>query len=194
VDIDLYRPRPRDPSPWPDSPLKIAAMIRPESPYREPLKTMQLLRNTSLKYKGEVEIVLFGTPFENPAFQELPHDFPSKLYGVLTPEQVANLLSQSDIFLDYSSQQAMGLTAMEAMACGCAVLVPQFGGASSYAVDGQNSLVVDMSSFENVWMAMQRLIDDENLRTKLQRNAVHDICSFFPEKAAANMLKVLFNR
>ena len=192
VDIDLYRPRPHQTALWPNGPLKIAAMIRPESPYREPFKTMQLLHKTSQKYKGEVEIHLFGTPYENPAFQELPHEFPWKLYGVLSPEQVANLLSQADIFIDYSSHQAMGLTAMEAMACGCAVIVPQHGGASSYAVHERNCLVTDTSSFEHVWIAMQHLIDDEKLRTNLQRNAIHDICSYFPEQAAINILNVLF--
>jgi GT2 family glycosyltransferase/glycosyltransferase involved in cell wall biosynthesis/SAM-dependent methyltransferase len=193
VDIDLYRPRPRKTPLWPDSPLRIASMIRPESPYREPLKTMQLLHKTSQKYKGEVEIVLFGTPAENPAFQKLPHDFPWKLYGILSPEQVSNFLSQVDIFVDYSSHQAMGLTAMEAMACGCAVIVPQYGGASSYAKNEQNSLVVDSSAFENVWIALQHLIDDEKLRNKVRRNAIHDICTYFPEQAALNMLNHLFN-
>ncbi len=192
VDIDLYRPRPRNAPLWPNGPLRITAMIRPESPYREPLKTMELLHKATQKYRGEVEINLFGTPHDNSGFQQLPHDFPWKLYGVLNPAQVANLLSQTDIFIDYSSHQAMGLTAMEAMACGCAVIVPQYGGVSSYAVHEQNSLVVDTSAFDNVWGALQRLIEDEKLRSHLKRNAIHDICSYFPERAALNILNVLF--
>ena len=169
-------------------------MIRPESPYREPLKTMQLLRKISQKYKGEVEILLFGTPIEDPDFLKFPQDFPWKLFGILAPDQVANLFSQSDIFVDYSTHQAMGLAAMEAMACGCAVIVPQHGGASSYAVHEQNSLIVDTASLENVYLALQRLIDDEKLRNTLQHNAVHDICTYFPEHAALNMLRTLFLR
>lgn len=194
VDIDLYRPRPHNTPQWPNGPVRIAAMIRPESPYREPLKTMQLLHKTSQKYKGEVEIILFGTPHENPAFQRLPHNFPWKLYGILSPEQIANLLNQVDIFVDYSSHQAMGLTAMEAMACGCAVIVPQHGGATSYAVHERNSLIIDTSSFENVWVALQRLIDDEKLRHNLRHNAIYDICAYFPERSALNILNVLFER
>jgi GT2 family glycosyltransferase/SAM-dependent methyltransferase len=192
VDIDLYRPRPRNSPVWPDGPLHVAAMIRPESPYREPLKTMQLLDKAYRKYKGEIEITLFGTSFENPAFQRLPHDFPWKLYGTLKPEQVANLLGQADIFIDYSSHQAMGLTAMEAMACGCAVIVPQHGGTSSYAIHEKNCLLVDTSSFENIWLALQRLIDDDKLRKYLRSNAIYDICSFYPEQSALNILSTLF--
>ncbi len=193
VNIDLYRPRPRTLPVWPIGPLRITAMIRPESPYREPLKTMELLHKASQKYKGEVEINLFGTPFNNTGFQDLPHDFPWKLYSVLSPAQVANLLSQTDIFVDYSSHQAMGLTAMEAMACGSAVIIPQYGGVSSYAVHEQNSLVVDTSAFDNVWVALQRLIEDEKLRNYLQLNGIHDICNYFPERAAYNILKAIFH-
>ena len=194
VDIDLYCPRPRKASVWPDGPLRIAAMIRPESPYREPLKTMQLLRQAQRKYRGEVEILLFGTTQDNPAFQRLPHDFSWKLYGLLRPEQVANLLSQTDIFVDYSSHQAMGLTAMEAMACGCAVIVPQHGGVQSYAVHEKNALITDTSSLDNVWHTLQRLVDDEKLRLSLQRNAIYDICAYYPERAALNILHTLFGK
>ena len=193
VDIALNRPRVSQLPTWPEGPIRIAAMIRPESPYREPLKTMQLLYQAWQKYHGEVEIQLFGTTYDNPAFSQLPHDFSWKLYGLLRPEQVANLLGQTDIFVDYSSQQAMGLTAMEAMACGCAVIVPQFGGAGSYAVHEQNSLVVDTSKFEHVWDALKRLVEDQTLREKLRRNAIYDICWFFPEQAALNILNTLFN-
>lgn len=192
VDIDLYRPRPRTTPTWPNGPIKVTAMVRPESPYREPLKTMQLLSHASAKYKGEVEINLFGTPIDNPAFQALPVNFPWKQYGVLSPSQVANLLSQSDIFIDYSSHQAMGLTAMEAMACGCAVIVPQEGGASSYAVHERNSLIVDSSSFDQMWTALQQLIENEELRSRLRRGAIYDICAYYPERAAVNILDALF--
>ncbi len=153
---------------------------------------MQLLKINSRKYKGGVENIIFGTRFEDQLFLDLPHHFPCKLYGILIPEQVATLLNQVDIFIDYSSQQAMGLTAMEAMACGCAVIVPQHGGASSYAVHERNSLVVDTSAFENVWSSLQRLVDDEKLRNHLQHNAIHDICAYFPERAALNILKTVF--
>jgi len=192
IDIDLYRPRPHKIPKWPYGPIRVVAMIRPESAYREPLKTMQLLKINSRKYKGGVENIIFGTRFEDQLFLDLPHHFPCKLYGILIPEQVATLLNQVDIFIDYSSQQAMGLTAMEAMACGCAVIVPQHGGASSYAVHERNSLVVDTSAFENVWSSLQRLVDDEKLRNHLQHNAIHDICAYFPERAALNILKTVF--
>ncbi len=192
VDIDLYRPRPQTNPRLPNSSLRVGAMIRPESHYREPDKTMRLLNETYRKYKGEVDILLFGARSDDPNFLTLRHNFPWKSYGILSTGQVANLLNQVDIFIDYSSHQAMGLTAMEAMACGCAVVVPQKGGVTSYAQHEKNSLVIDTSDYENMWSAMQRLIEDEKMRNKLQYNAIKDICAFFPEQSALNILRALF--
>src|SRR4030042_2871841 len=73
VDIDLYRPRPQSNACWPGGPLRIAAMIRPDSQYRQPDKTMRLLDETYRKYKGEVELLLFGARSDDPNFLTLQH-------------------------------------------------------------------------------------------------------------------------
>jgi hypothetical protein len=39
------------------------------------------------------------------------------LAGVLNQKQISNLLNQVDIFVDFSTYQAMGLTGLEAMSC-----------------------------------------------------------------------------
>ncbi len=191
-DLDLYRPRPIKEPDWPYRPIRISAMVRPESPYREPHKTMQLLKDISDAYGSRVEIHIFGTDAKNPDFLTLPINFNWKCYGVLIQEQVANLLNHVDIFVDYSSHQAMGLTALEAMSCGCAVVVPENGGATSFALHEKNSIVVDTSSYENVLKGVKHLIEDDRLRTTIQRNAIYDVCSYFPERAALNILDVLF--
>ncbi len=193
VNIDLFRPRPRSGPEWPDRPIRIAAMIRTTTPYRGPKLTMELLRQASRRYGGRIEIVVFGTSLGDSGFAELPRDFAWSFAGVLTQEQVAHLLNEVDIFVDFSSHQAMGLTALEAMACGAAVIVPERGGAISFARHEENSLVVDTSSREACWRALQCLIEDHHLRSRLQRNALVEIPSFFPERPAFNILNALFD-
>jgi glycosyltransferase involved in cell wall biosynthesis len=139
-----------------------------------------------------VEIVLFGADLEDPAFGALPHDFPWTLTGVLTQKQVARLFNEVDIFVDFSSHQAMGLTALEAMACGVAVIVPEYGGATTFARHGENSLVVDTTSRAACWQALHRLIEDDALRSRLQRAAIHDVAQLFPERSAFDILQTLF--
>jgi len=193
LNIDLFRTRPRSGPEWPDRPIRIAAMIRATTPYRAPKVTMELLQEASRRYGAKVEIMIFGTSLDDPRFAELRRDFAWNLAGVLTRKQVARLLNDVDIFVDFSSRQAMGLTALEAMACGVAVIVPERGGAVSFARHEENSLVVDTSSPEACWRALKRLVEDHHLRSRLQRNALVEICDFFPERPAFNILNALFD-
>ncbi len=175
------------------APIRITAMIRPSSPRRGPRLTMEILRRLSHHYGERVAITLFGVSPADPGFADLPQDFDWQLAGMLETERVAALLGATDIFVDFSTYQAMGLTALEAMACGAAVIVPQKGGAGSFARDGENALVVDTSSAEACWRALRSLVDDEHLRARLRANAIRDACAFFPERAAFNILTVLFD-
>jgi len=136
--------------------------------------------------------MLFGTEVDDPAFGELPHNFSWNLAGVIGPHKVANFLNELDIFVDYSSHQAMGLTAMEAMACGVAAIVPIEGGAATFARHEDNCLLVDTSSPEDCWQALVRLVDDQHLRANIQKNAMHDMPRYFPERPALEILKVIF--
>jgi O-antigen biosynthesis protein len=192
LDLDLFRPRPNSQKIVENRPLRVAAMVRPESPYREPEKTMQLLKKAFQHYGKQIEPVIFGTTFENPEFKNLTHDFYWQLYGIIPSKKVASLLNTADIFVDYSSHQAMGLTALEAMATGCAVIVPSAGGAVEFCKHEHNALVADASSFEDVWQSVRKLIDDDKLRKSLQSHAIYDVCQYYPEKAAYNILMCLF--
>ncbi len=193
VNTCVFRPRPRVEPHWPKRPLRIAAMIRPRSLYRAPMLTMELLRQASERYRKEVEIVLFGTTPDEPGFAALPRDFSWKLAGLLNQRQVARLMNEVDIFVDFSSHQAMGLTAMEAMASGVAVIVPRQGGTACFALHEENSLVVDTLSTEACWQALRRLIEEDALRAQLQRNALFGICDYYPERPAFNILSALFD-
>jgi len=172
--------------------VRITAMIRPSSPRRSPRLTMKILRRLSHHYGERVAITLFGVSPTDPGFADLPQDFDWQLAGMLETERVAALLGNSDIFVDFSTWQAMGLTALEAMSAGNAVIVPEAGGAASFARHGENALVVDTSDSEVCWRALRSLVDDEHLRARLRNNAIQDACAFFPERAAFNILTVLF--
>jgi hypothetical protein len=73
------------------------------------------------------------------------------------------------------------------------VIVPENGGATSYARHERNCLVVDTSSPAQCWEALNRLIRSTDLKTQLSRHAIKDICDYFPERAALNILNVLFD-
>jgi glycosyltransferase involved in cell wall biosynthesis len=192
IDTDLFRPRPCPDSLSSGRPIRIAAMIRPSSERRSPRMTMDILRHASKMYSAKLEFLLFGCDFFDPGFALLPMDFPWRLAGELRPAQIANLLNQSDIFVDYSVFQGLGATALESMSCGLATIVPSHGGTSAFAKHEENCLVVDTQDQNACFSALQRLIEDDGLRHKLQMNAISTGVKFFPELPAYNILKALF--
>jgi glycosyltransferase involved in cell wall biosynthesis len=168
-------------------------MVRANSPYRAPKLTMSVLRDIYWRYGSWVEILVFGMDKDDPDVNWLPTEFSWKLAGVLSPRQVANYINELDIFADFSSHQAMGLTALEAMACGVAVIVPFNGGATEFAVNGENALVIDTTSEQKCLNSVARLVEDQPLREKIQRNALSSASQYFPERPALEILKALFH-
>ena len=194
VNIDLFRPRKENSLP---KKLAITAMIRPSSLRRAPEMTIKILRQIKLEFADYVDIGIFGCDPEKEEisqrfFDTNPLDFPCVNYGELSPEQTAALLAQTDIFADFSTFQAMGLTGMEAMASGCAVILPVYGGAATFARHRENSLVIDTLNEEVCYESLKELVVDYELRTQLSRQAYRDMCHYYPEKSAFCFLKALF--
>jgi glycosyltransferase involved in cell wall biosynthesis len=145
------------------------------------------------EYLQDVNILLFGTDSLEEHGSLFQLDFEWQLAGKLTQLQVANLLSQSDIFVDFSTHQAMGLTALEAMACGCAVIVPHHGGAIEFVRDRENGLVVSTITQEACYQQLQNLVENDYLRQRAQLAGLRTVSKFFPEKAGFNILRNLFS-
>lgn len=189
VEVDLFRPR-RERS---GERVVIAAMVRPYSSYRAPEATMRILSRIKAAYPDECEILTFGVDPADPSFQRLKPEVPIAHLGKLSSPQLATVFDQIDVFADFSTYQAMGLTAMEAMACGAAVIVPAAGGATEFARHEFNALVVDTSKELQCYSALERLLEDEALRRELGENALVDVQQFFPERAAYELLSALFD-
>jgi GT2 family glycosyltransferase/glycosyltransferase involved in cell wall biosynthesis len=166
----------------PDGPVRIAAMIRPRTPRRQPVLTLDVLSDLAAARPDDVEIATFGCPAESiDAFGRTP---PGHHLGLLTRDQVADLLKRTDIFLDASTYQAFGRTAIEAMACGCAPIVPRIGGAPQFVNHRENGLLVDTLRPEAVAEALDELTGDPTLRRNLQRAAVAEARGYSTLRAA----------
>jgi len=191
VDIDLFRPRPRNKYTQ-SRRIYIGAMIRPSTPRRCPLQTMNILRDVRRQHKDRVKIIIFGCTRNELSSLNFLKDFAYHHVDVLNRKDLAFLINELDIFVDFSSYQAMGLTALEAMACGAAVIVPHNGGSKEFVNHELNGLVVDTLSENSCLKALNRLIVDDELRIKLGKQALRDACQFSPERAAYNTLMALF--
>ncbi len=175
----------------------ITAMIRPNTKRRGPQMTFDVLRKLKIEFGDKVSIRIFGADPEHDLYSKLffakqKKDFKYINYGLTSPELTARILAESDIFLDLSEFQAMGLTAMEAMACGCATIVPKNGGTDCFAKDQINSFVIDTLNFEECLNHAKKLVIDRNLREKLGQQAYRDMAELYPEKVAEKFLDVIF--
>lgn len=184
--------QPRGGSDAGSGPVRILAMVRPESPRRAARLTVDVLNRLVQRHGARVQATVFGTDLAG--YESLGESNFRRIrrYGKLRPEQCALLFAGQDIFLDFSQFQAMGLTAMECMASGCAVVVPERGGSGAFAFHEQNALLADTSNPESCFEAANRLLEDAALRNRLRMEAVASMPGYFPERAAGKLLDAVF--
>ena len=196
VDIDLFRPRKMFPN---KTGTVVSAMIRPETTRRSPKLTLEILNEIAVRYGDRVAIYVFGSdPNQSSidkAFWDSNYKNPQIInLGKLDKYKMASLLSETDIFADFSLFQAMGLTALEAMACGCCVIAPKNGGCAEFINENVNGFLVDTTDKNACMLTMCRLIDDYDLLCKTSYRAIRDACAFYPEKCVFNFLEACFEQ
>ncbi len=187
LDTDLYHPPAHDTRQA--GVVHIVAMVR-MTPNRAPRETMDLLRTIQLRYPRKVKVSIFGNNPGSAEFRAMPQDFAFENHGVLIREQVAELLKTADIFVDMSKFQGFGRTGLEAMAVGCATLLPTRGGVHEYARHRENALVVDTENMQECEAALDELVRDETLRESLARAGMVTAARYDTRSAAISELLV----
>lgn len=159
IDTDFYRP----------------------NPSRTFSGTILLVGNPHLKFKGFLfalqvleKVWALGGRFQvrwacqtKPTVQNVP--FPIEYY-VLPPQEVlADLYREADIFLFTSLYESFPMPPFEAMASGLPVVATDCGGIHTYAVPGENILLVGQGDVDAAASAVLTLLQDEELRSRLSR-------------------------
>jgi GT2 family glycosyltransferase/glycosyltransferase involved in cell wall biosynthesis/polysaccharide pyruvyl transferase WcaK-like protein len=170
-----------------DGRVRVAAMIRPSTPYRGAERTLRTLRALQSQ-NAHVELCLFGATDDERAQLADANRAGEHWHGRLTREGVADLLRACDVFVDLSDYQAFGRTGLEAMACGAAVVLPSDGGAREFAEDEVNALLVDTRDEAACHEAVARLVNDSELRYTLSEAALETAGKYSIEAAARSEL------
>jgi glycosyltransferase involved in cell wall biosynthesis len=117
------------------------------------------------------------------------------LAGELTPKQVIERLRLCDLFCIPSFSEGLPVSMMEAMAVGVPVVATSIAGIPELAVDGQTALTVPPANPEALAHSLRRLATDDELRSRLARNArsrveqMHDL-----NRNAAQLLRLFQQR
>lgn len=170
IDGDVYSTAGRRPADG--GRVRVAAMIRPRTPRRQPAMTLDVLSDLVEQAGADVEVVTFGCKPEDIA--ALGRRAPGDHRGILTRQQVADVLRSSDVFLDASTYQAFGRTALEAMACGCTAVVPRAGGARQFTSHRENGMLVDTADRRAIAATTMELVRDRDLRERLRDEAARE--------------------
>jgi len=106
----------------------------------------------------------------------------------VSDEELLNYYCGAKVLAHPSLYEGFGFTPLEAMACGCPVVVSNIS--SLPEVCGDAAYYVDPYNVENIAEGMAKVLIDENLRNTLVQNGFERIKLFNWEKAAKDALKV----
>ena len=176
--------------------LRILAMIRVSCERRQPKLTAQVMHRLKRRFGTRLELFSFGSSDAELIAHGIRPGRSFTNLGRLTPEQVSEQLRQSQLFLDASQFQAMGLTALEAMACGCVVIGPQQGGFRELAQPSQHeytarAICADTLDVEAIVEAVNELVLSPKKLNSLAEKAMQ-VSELQPIYAAERILNLLF--
>jgi GT2 family glycosyltransferase len=173
--------------------LRLLAMIRVSCQRRQPQLTARILHQLKRKYRHRLDIVCFGSSTAELMANGIRPGRSFTNLGRISSQEVAKQLQSSHLFLDASSFQAMGLTALEAMASGCVVIGPQHGGFQPLAStsNSQRAIAVNTLCEADIISEIDQLINDQTKLNQLSEQAM-TVNELQPLYAAEAILHVLF--
>ncbi len=91
-----------------------------------------------------------------------------RLNDPITHEELADRYRSAAISLLVSEREGFGLTLVEAMLCGCAVIGARSGGITDIIqTDGEEGLLVPLNDVDALYQALKQLLTDNSLRRRL---------------------------
>jgi glycosyltransferase involved in cell wall biosynthesis len=134
----------------------------------------------------ELQAVLFG-------IEPRPADLDGWCEYVQLPDAAAlrELYNSVQAFLNPSLSEGWGLPAMEAMACGCALVSADNQGIRDFAEADESALLVPIKRADLLAERICEALTNENLRLRLAKNAEQSIRRFTWEKAVTRLEALL---
>jgi glycosyltransferase involved in cell wall biosynthesis len=147
---------------------------------------------------GAATFVDRATRFDNRAYVEELHELVQRL-GVAANvaflgdrDDVPAILAAADVVLLPSWEEPFGRAAAEGMAMGVPVLATSIGGTAEIITDGTDGLLIPPREPRRWAEALQRVIDDVELRQALGRAARERALTVFEPGAHANAMLAIY--
>jgi GT2 family glycosyltransferase/glycosyltransferase involved in cell wall biosynthesis len=124
------------------------------------------------------ELLTFSMEDAPPFPEGLPHVH----HHLPSDDQLAELYSTAGMYLLTSRHEGFGLTAAEAMACGCPVVATRADGNEEFCVDGETALTADPGDIERLTRHCLRLQREPELAEELSRRGLRLIREYTWER------------
>jgi glycosyltransferase involved in cell wall biosynthesis len=134
----------------------------------------------------EIQVTLFSSV-------DAGDNVPDWIQFYKQPNNLVDLYNEASIFISPSLQEGCALPPMEAMACGCACVLTNIGGHSSYAINDDTALLFEPCDVYNMVNAIEKLLLDTDHRISLAKRSNRYI-SQFDWNCSVNELLTVFNK
>lgn len=104
------------------------------------------------------------------------------------------LLAPADVFCLTSTEESFGLSALEAMACGTAVVATDVGGVSEVVTDGISGLLAPVDDQEGYSQLLARVLFEKGLSDKLGAGARGEAQTRFAREKVVGRYEALYLR
>lgn len=118
--------------------------------------------------------------------KDIKHHF--SILGWLNDEQIISNLNKADIFVLPSWHEGMPNALIEALASGLPTISSSVGIISDYIIDNYNGILVNPKNQLNLKKAIEKTINDVNLRKKLSKNGFDLAKNLFSEDVSLKKL------
>jgi glycosyltransferase involved in cell wall biosynthesis len=121
----------------------------------------------------EAHFVVAGRGGESAQLRKLARELELTRDLTFVPDFSDNyeILRALDVFVNPSLREGLGLTVLQAMACGVPIVCAASGGIHSFVIDGETGLMVPQRDTGAIAAALVRLVEDKEFSHKLALNA-----------------------
>lgn len=126
--------------------------------------TFDVIKKVKKLYPS-LKVIAFGVP-------KRPNFFPSwiEYHSCASMDETIQIYNSISIFISTSVNEGFGLTGLESIACGAALVASEYQGVTEYAVNNKNALLSPIKETEQLEKNILKLLKDDKLRIKLARN------------------------
>ena len=151
------------------------------------LKAVALLKAEGIK---NIRIILVGEGNQEKILEEEAKKNNLKIDFLGFRKDIKEIISVSDIICSMSYREGLPRNIMEGMAQGKPFIVTDIRGNRDIIKEFRNGLLVSAGDYKMTAKKLKVLIENRNLRTKIEKNNLNDVNKFSIEKILYDMEKI----